>query len=850
MADPSANGSNSATAVIKPRLKESFKKSRTFGPVFTGGAIAVSPDASTLYSTIEEDVVVLDVASGEQRRRISPNADTITALAIQPDTKSLIVATRALQLIALDPVTGTTQRSWKGHEAPVLVMDIESTSTLVATGSADSTVKVWDIAGAFCTHNFKGHSGVVSSIKFHKLTLVSGGEDGAIRVWDLHKRACVAVLKNHVSVVRGLTFLGDDGRTLVSAGRDKVICVWDVPSRKTTRVIPIYDALEAVQPAGQDRPNHVVCAGEKGQLHLVDTSKNADRPERSTPLASAGHSITHLLGASPEAGTVVAVTSDHNIAFLDTDNDFAKSKQLVGFNDEVIDVTFTGPDSKYLAVATNSNEIKLFNTETHDAELFTGHDGVVFCLAGSKDGHWLASGSKDKTARLWQVSIDDEGRPALHARASLVGHTESVGAIALSRKGGNFAVTGSQDRTIKLWDLKAVMSTVSDDAGEDAEPAAMVTVRAKFTVKAHDKDINSVAVAPNDRIFATASQDKSAKVWSTENGKLVGELRGHRRGLWRCAFSPVDQVLATSAGDKTIKLWNLKDFTCLRTFEGHTHSVLNVMFVSFGTQLLSSGSDGLVKLWTIKTNECVATLDAHEDRVWALASRGVDDGVVVSGGADSVIQVWEDSTVEEQEKRLKAEQDLIVKEQDLSNYLLKKDYKNAILLALSLNKPYRILKIVEEVMRHRQDATSISGSAAIDSALGSLPLPQVEKLLTFARDWNTHAKSSAVAHVVFRVLLEHHPLDALLTLAEIKPLADAVIAYTERHVNRLDEWVTQSYLLDYTIHAMDGMSIGGNGAPGWADLDADVDGDVGMADGRVEDEDGAVVKGGKRKRSD
>ena len=71
-------------------------------------------------------------------------------------------------------------------------MDVDETSTLVATGSADSTVKVWDIERGFCTHNFRGHGGIISSLKFWKdnsrWMLISGADDCNIRIWDLLKR--------------------------------------------------------------------------------------------------------------------------------------------------------------------------------------------------------------------------------------------------------------------------------------------------------------------------------------------------------------------------------------------------------------------------------------------------------------------------------------------------------------------------------------------------------------------------------------------------------------------------------------------------------------------------------------
>lgn len=140
----------------------------------------------------------------------------------------------------------------------------------------------------------------------------------------------------------------------------------------------------------------------------------------------------------------------------------------------------------------------------------------------------------------------------------------------------------------------------------------------------------------------------------------------------------MDRCVATCSGDRTVKLWSITDYACLRTFQGHTASVLSVAFVSAGAQIVSGGADGLVKVWTIRSDECEATLDAHTDKVWALATattprraRGDDDDddeaeedrngalvlgeagpnaglVVVSGGADSVINVWKDVTAREE----------------------------------------------------------------------------------------------------------------------------------------------------------------------------------------------------------
>ena len=77
------------------------------------------------------------------------------------------------------------------------------------------------------------------------------------------------------------------------------------------------------------------------------------------------------------------------------------------------------------------------------------------------------------------------------------------------------------------------------------------------------------------------------QIWRLPDLVLVSTLRGHKRGVWAAQFSPVDQAVATASGDKTLRLWALADGSCLKTFEGHTASVLRLNFLSAGTQARS-----------------------------------------------------------------------------------------------------------------------------------------------------------------------------------------------------------------------------------------------------------------------
>jgi U3 small nucleolar RNA-associated protein 13 len=232
--------------------------------------------------------------------------------------------------------------------------------------------------------------------------------------------------------------------------------------------------------------------------------------------------------------------------------------------------------------------------------MFAAHSDTVLSIDAIDD--LLISSSKDKTIKLWKLKEKDSSYQLI---GTFTGHLESVGCVALAPKTTSFFISGSVDKSIKVWSLKQAMKTFQKQKKIlPKKKEALEISNALRSIYAHEKDINAVKFAPNEKIFASASQDRTIKViylklyvliiffkiWdsSTFSAKLI--LRGHKRGVWDIAFSPMEKLLVSSSGDSTLKIWNLVDGSCLNSLEGHNGSVLKVNWICYGLEIVSGNT--------------------------------------------------------------------------------------------------------------------------------------------------------------------------------------------------------------------------------------------------------------------
>ena len=201
-------------------------------------------------------------------------------------------------------------------------------------------------------------------------------------------------------------------------------------------------------------------------------------------------------------------------------------------------------------------------------------------------------------------------------------HIGTLNGVAFSSDGALLA-TASADRTVRIWD--------------------MVTTTTRSTLKGHRRAVQSVAFSPDDALLATASDDRTARIWDTATGIARMTLEGHKGAVNGVAFSPHGHLLATASADHTARIWDTATGATRTIFRGHTDRVRSVAFSPDGTLLATASDDDTARIWDATTGTTRTTLQGHTGRVRSVAF-APDGTLLATASADHTARIWDTAT--------------------------------------------------------------------------------------------------------------------------------------------------------------------------------------------------------------
>jgi len=571
------------------------------------------------------------------------HAGEVSYLAFSPDGLSLASAgvDGAIRIWGVE--RGSRLHVLEGHKSRITCVAFSASGDFIASASLDGCVKLWDTESGREIRCLSGHGGGVRSVVIANSgrLLASGGDDRSVRLWDPKTGRELSRL-SVTTAVRSLAF-SRDGRLLVCVCDQGTVFVWTCPnwveSRQLTEPSAIYAAFR------EPNTNLVIASG-SGQARIIDVRSGESILDRRVHPGR----VNAIAGNS--GGAIAAAGEDGKICVLSA---FESRPEIVGSIAATACLALSEDGRKVASASDGEGMIRLWDVNQKEdlADAKGGHVSEVTCLSIAPDGNALASGSKDKSVRLWNLASGE-------CRLVVRGHEGPVQAVAFSPDGSHLATT-AMDKTVRIWSVAdgqqisalhyewPISSLAFTADGNQLLCGGAAGVLYSYEVGSYQEvkslqagaAILALGVSRDDQFTAVGTLDSSLnaglELWQRQTGRLIARIPLEGCQVRSLVFTPDNRTVIAVSGE-FVRGW--RTATAREVFSVHEPTASALSLSQDGRVLAIGCQRGVVRLVELLTASTIDQIQLHDGRVAAVAfSRR---GFMATGGADTTIAILYD----------------------------------------------------------------------------------------------------------------------------------------------------------------------------------------------------------------